>query len=134
MTFWDLHSIVHIPVSDQDPIHFYHASLWDFLMDQHRSRDLYIDISKAHAFLLRMCIQAFTDFHHGSTRERAAIALKYSRCYWGTHYDRLNPGILDKVLEEYDSELWLPSDSSANDTAFILWWKDFLLVWDRFHS
>ena len=31
--FWDLHSIIDIPVSDKKPIHFYHASLQDFLMD-----------------------------------------------------------------------------------------------------
>ena len=84
--FWDLHSIIHIPVSDQDPIRFYHASLWDFLMDRHRSRDLYIEGSKAHSFLLRGCIQTLADSYGGSTLERTAVALPYSGC-WKIHYD-----------------------------------------------
>ena len=137
VVFWDLHSIVRIPVSDKDPIHFYHASLRDFLMDRHRSGNLYIDGSKAHSLLLKMCIQTLTDFHGGVTRERAAVALQYSWGYCVTHYndgDKLNPGLLDKVLEEYDLETWLPLDSSGYVTAFILWWNDFALLRDRFHS
>jgi hypothetical protein len=137
MIFWDLHSIVHIPVSDKKPIRFYHASLRDFLMDRHRSRNLYIDGSKAHSFLLNLCIQTLTDFHGGSTREKTAVALQYSMDYWVTHYnygDKLDPGILDKVLEEYNPETWLPLDSSADAAAFISWWNDFALLRDRFHS
>ena len=135
MVFWDLHSIVHIPVSDKDPIHFYHASLRDFLMDRHRSCNLYTDGFKAHSFLLKMCIQTLTDFHGGSTP--AVVALQYSRDYWATHYnygDKLDPGILDKVLEEYNPEILLPLDSSAHAPAFISWWNNFVLLRDRFHS
>ena len=135
--FWDLHSIVHIPVSDNDSIHFYHASLRDFLMDRHRSHNLYIDGSKAHSFLLKMCIRTLIDFHGGCTWERIAVALKYSMNYWTTHYDygdKLDPGTLDKVLEKYDLETWLPLDSSASFDAFISWWNDFALMRGRFHS
>ena len=139
MIFWDLHSIVHIPVSDKDPIRFHHASLRDFLMDRHRSRNLYIDGVKAQSFLLRMCIQTLADFHGGSTRERTAkVALEYSRDYWATHYnygDKLDPGALDKVLEEYDPETWLPLDDLANILAFIPYqWNDLALLRDRLHS
>ena len=138
MVFWDLHSIVHIPVSDKDPIHFYHASLRDFLMDRHRSRNLYIDGSKAHCFLLKMCFQTLDDFHGGSTRKGTVVALKYSRHYWVTHYnhgDKLDPGALDKVLEEYNPDKWLPLDISADVTAFIsCQWNDFALLWDCLHS
>ena len=134
--FWDLHSIVRIPFDDKEPIHFYHASLRDFLMDRHRSGNLYIDGSKAHSFLLKMCIQTLADFYGGSTQKRTAVALPYSK-YWVTHYDygdKLDPGSLDEVLEEYDPETWLPLDSSADVTAFTSWWNDFALLRDRFHS
>ena len=135
--FWDLHSIVRLPVSDKNPIHFYHASLRDFLVDRHRSRDLYIDGSKAHSFLLKVCIQTLTDFHGGSTRETTAVALRYSRAHWVLHYnfgDTLDPGALDNVLEKYDPETWLPLDSSADDSAFISWWNGFALLRDRLHG
>ena len=135
--FWDLHSIVHIPDSDKDPIHFYHASLRDFLMDRHRSRNLYIDGSKAHSLLLKRCIQILVDFHGGSTQEGTAVALQYSMDYWITHFnfgDKLGPGTLDKVLEGYDLETWLPLDSSVDVAAFRSWWNGFGLLRDRFHS
>ena len=130
MIFWDLHSIVHIPVSDKNPIHFYHASLRDFLMNRHRSGDLYIEGSKAHSFLLKMCIQTLTDSHGGSTRERTAVALQYSRRYWVNHFyrgDKLDPGALDKVLEEYHPETW-------DVTAFLSWWNKFMLLPNRLVS
>ena len=75
------------------------------------------DGSKAHSFLLKVCIQTLTDFHGGSTRETTAVALRYSRAHWVLHYnfgDTLDPGTLDNVLEKYDPETWLPLDSSAN--------------------
>ena len=104
-------------------------------MDRHRSGNLYTDGVKAHSFLLKMCIETLADFHRGSTP--AVAALKYSRDYWATHYnygDKLDPGILDKVLEEYDPETWLPLDSSADNTAFLSWWNNFGLLQDRLHS
>ena len=137
MIFWDLHSIIHIPVSDKHPIHFYHASLRDFLMDRHRSGDLYIDGFKTHSFLLKICIQTLTNFHGGSTRERTAVALQYSMSYWVIHFyggDKLDPGALDNVLEEYHPETWLPLDSSTDNTAFLSWWNHFALLWARLHS
>ena len=137
MLFWDLHSIVHIPVSDKYPIHFYHASFRDFLMDQHTSRDLYIDGSKAHSFLLRRCIQTLTDFHGGSFRERTVVASRYCMDYWATRYnhgDQLDPGVLDKVLEEYDPETWLPLHSSGHNSASISWYNHFVLLRERLHS
>ena len=137
MIFWDLHSIVHIPVSDEDPIRFYHASLRDFLMNRHRSGNLYIDGSKAHTLLLKMCFQTLAVFHGGSTRGRTAIALFYSVDHWATHYGyghKLDPSTLDNVLEEYDLETWLPLSNSVSATAFLLWWNHFMFLRDRFHS
>ena len=88
---------------------------------------------KVHS-LLKMCFQTLTDFHAGSIRERTVIALQYSRSNLTTHYNdghRLNPGISDEVLEEYD---WLPLNCLAEDSAFISWWNDFALLRDRFHG
>ena len=106
-------------------------------MDRHRSRDLYIDGSKAHSFLLKLCIQTLTDFHGGSTQERTAVALQYSRNFWVTHYnysDKLDPGALDKVLEEYDPEMLLPLAYSTSVNALISWWNNFALLQDHLHS
>ena len=132
--FWDLHSIVDIPVSDNDPIRLYHASFRDFLVDRHRSHNLYIDSSQAHSFLLEMCIRTLTDFHGGCTQKRTVVALKYSTNYWVTHYDygdKLDPGTLDRVLEKYDPETWLPLTPFD---AFISWWNGFSPMRGRLHS
>ena len=136
MIFWDLHSIVHIPVSEKSPIQFYHASLRDFLMDRHRSHNLYIDGVKAHSFLLKMCIQTLANFYGASTWEKTAVAVEYSSHYWVNHYnygDKLDPGALDKVLAEYNPETWLPLHNSANIFFFISWWNDLAVLRDRSH-
>ena len=136
MIFWDLHSILHIPVSVKNPIYFYHASFRDFLMDRHRSGNLYIDGSKAHSLLLEMCILTLADFHDEFTQERTVVALEYSRDNWVTHYnygDKLDPGALDEILGACNPETWLPLDSSADAIAFRLWRNNFTLLPDRFH-
>ena len=132
--FWDLHSIVQIPVSDKNPIHFYHASLRDFLTDLYRSGNLYIDKSKIHLYLLKKCVQTLTDFHGGSTREGTAAAVEYSKDYWTTHYKCCAQlDTLDKVLEEHDPQTWLSLSKSASSNAFLLWRDDLMLLRDRFH-
>ena len=52
--FLDMQSIVRVPVpsnQDVEELRFYHASFSDFLLDQSRSGDYFIDIGKAHAHL-----------------------------------------------------------------------------------
>ena len=50
--FLDMQSIVHVPgLSSFEELRFYHASFPDFLLDQSRSREYFIDIGKAHAHL-----------------------------------------------------------------------------------
>jgi hypothetical protein len=53
LLFWDLHSIIYIPASRTESIHFYYASFGDYLMDRHRSKDLHIDEHVAHSLLLK---------------------------------------------------------------------------------
>ena len=49
----DMQSIVHVPEeSSSGELYFYHASFPDFLLDQSRSREYFIDIGKAHAHLI----------------------------------------------------------------------------------
>ena len=136
--FWDLHSIIHIPVCQKDPIYFYHASFRDFLTDRHRSGSLYVDEFKARSFLLKLCIQTLSDFYGGSTQKITPIALQYSRIAWQSHCELdgfdLDYGFLASVLGQFDPETWLPLDSSAEATAFITWWHDFAPFQENLHA
>jgi len=54
--FGDLNSV--IDISDADPrIHILHASLGNFLLDEARSGELYIDPSKIHTTCMHLCFQ-----------------------------------------------------------------------------
>ena len=54
--FGDLNSV--IDISDADPcIHILHASLGDFLLDEARSREFYIDPSRIHTTCMHLCFQ-----------------------------------------------------------------------------
>jgi len=47
-----MQSIVHVPeLSSFEELCFYHASFPDFLLDQSRSREYFIDIERVHAHL-----------------------------------------------------------------------------------
>ena len=135
--FWDLHSIIHIPLCQMDPIYFYHASFQDFLMDRHRLGSFYIDEFKAHSFLLKLCIQTLSDFYGRSTQKITAIALQYSRTTWQSHCELdgfdLDYGFLASILGQFNLETWLPLDSSAEATAFLMWWHDFAPFQENLH-
>jgi len=136
--FWDLHSIIHIPACQKDPIFFYHASFRDFLTDRHRSGRLYVDEVKARSFLLKLCIQTLSDFYGGSTPKRTAIALQYSRSAWRSHCELdgfdLDYDFLADTLGQFDPETWLPLHGSAEATDFIMWWHDFAPFQENLHA
>ena len=136
--FWDLHSIIHIPTCQKDPIFFYHASFRDFLTDRHRSGTLFIDEFKARSFLLKLCIQTLSDFYGGSIQKRTAIALQYSRTAWQGHCELdgfdLDHSFLASALGQFNPETWLPLDGSAEATAFIMWWHDFAPFQENLHA
>ena len=97
LSFWDLHSIIHVPASETDSIRFYHASFRDYLVDHHRSKDLYIDEHLAQSFLLTLCMRQLCN----PTR---SPAMDYSWKSWTNHYkrgDSLKPGSLDTLLENF---------------------------------
>ena len=135
--FWDLHSIVHVPVSHDRPINFYHASFRDFLLDRHRAGNLFVDACAVHQLLLKMCIQALSA-RSRKRRTRTNSIEQYSTQHWLTHYlrgDDLNPGFLDKILEKSNLEIWLPKLRKSDSVSdFVSWWDDFAAVRGRFHS
>jgi hypothetical protein len=136
--FWDLHSIIHIPDCQKDPIRFYHASFRDFLTDRHRSGSLYVDEVEARTFLLKLCIQTLSDFYGGSTRERTDIAVQYSRTAWQSLCELdgfdLDYDFLARVLRQFNPKTWLPLDGSAEASAFIMWWHDFAPFQENLHA
>ncbi|KAF7980062.1 hypothetical protein HWV62_39842 [Athelia sp. TMB] len=52
-----IQSIIHIPANDNHPIQLNHASLRDFLVDESRSNDLFIDPPIAHASIFAVCVK-----------------------------------------------------------------------------
>ena len=100
--FWDLHSIVHVPISRTDTIRFYHASFRDYLMDPHRSKDLHIDEYPVQAFLLKSCMQQLCNTYDFIITDNLSPAQDYSLKSWSEHYirgDSLKMGSLDSFLE-----------------------------------
>ena len=64
LTLSDLHSIIAVPVSpdDETPLHFYHASLGDCLLDHSRSGDnFFIDPGLAHRQIAMLIIKTLTN-------------------------------------------------------------------------
>ena len=113
LLFWDLHSIIHVPVSSTDTIHFYHASFRDYLMDHHRSKDVHIDEYPVQSFLLKSCMQQLCKAPD-SAFATMSPALEYSWKSWSSHYirgDSLKMGSLDSFLENLKS-LFFPRYSN----------------------
>ena len=121
LLFWDLHSIIHVPVSRSDPIGFYHASLRDYLFDRYRSKDLHIDEYPIQSFLLKACMQQLCN---AST----SPALEYSRMSWVNHYmrgDSLKTGSLDTLLKNFKPSAWQGSNIEDQTTIpdLLYWWS-----------
>ena len=123
LLFWDLHSIIHVPGSKTDTIHFYHASFRDYLVDHHRSKDLHIDEYPVQSFLLKSCMQQLCDASHSTM----SSALAYSQNSWSNHYirgDSLKPGSLDSLLENL-KPLACQGSNIKNQTPIpdlLYWW------------
>ncbi|KIJ97666.1 hypothetical protein K443DRAFT_9740 [Laccaria amethystina LaAM-08-1] len=123
LLFWDLHSIIHVPVSNTDQLHFHHASFSDFLMDKHRSGTLHIDEFKAHLYLLESCIRNICDAlntNPSSFEDGKLCALQYSLSFWSYHFvcancimNNIHPG----------KWKWSPDDSDISNLA--KWWNFF---------
>ena len=130
--FWHLHSIIHVPVSRGDPIHFYHASFRDFLVDQHRSGDLHINEHAAHSLLLKSCMHLLSA--DPVPQQGSGGALTYSRTSWSIHYSRGNsikPESLDSLLSTF-----IPSEhlDSTALTKLAYWWSIYGQVRSDWHD
>ena len=121
LLFWDLHSLIHVPVSSTDPIRFYHASFRDYLVDHHRSKDLHIGEHLVQSFLLKTCMRHFCNVTRGP-------AMDYSTKSWIKHYrrgDSLKPGSLDTLLENCKPSAFQSSniDHQAAIRDIFYWWN-----------
>ena len=121
LLFWDLHSIIHVPVSRTDTIHFYHASFRDYLVDHHRSKDLYIDEHSAQSLLLKSCMRQLCN-------ATMSPAMGYSQKSWINHYrrgDSLKMGSLDTLLEHFKPSGCQGSNIDHQTTIpdLLYWWS-----------
>ena len=120
LLFWDVHSIIHVPVSSTDTIRFYHASFRDYLVDHHRSKDLHIDEHPVQSFLLKSCMQQLCN-------ATMSPAMEYSRKSWSNHYirgDSLKMGSLDTLLKNF-MHLACQGTNMENQTTtpdVLYWW------------
>ena len=125
LLFWDLHSIIYIPDFKSDPIHFYHASFRDFLVDCRRSEHLQIDEHAAHSLLLKSCMRHLPDA--SIYRSMCSIVEEYSRDCWWKHYSRGNSikeGSLDSILQAFKPNTGCLSFSASTPrTRLIYWWS-----------
>jgi len=127
LLFWDLHSIIQVPVSRKDPISFYHASFRDYLVDRHRSKDLHINEHSVQSFLLKTCTGHICNASHAAFAAPSP-ALEYSRKSLSNHYirgDSLKTGSLDTLLETYLKPLACQDSNIGNQTTIpglLYWW------------
>jgi hypothetical protein len=75
------HSVLIIPEDDLGSIRPYHASLWEFLMDESRSRDFCCDPAQSHASIAIQCLQAVTDsLGTSAAPPEYAVVAWYAHC------------------------------------------------------
>jgi len=132
LLFWDLHSIIHVPVSRSDPIHFYHASFRDFLVDRHRSGDLHINEHVAHSLLLKSCMHLLSA--DPALQRGSGGALIYSSKSWSSHYSRGNAikaESLDGLLKTF---IPLELFDSTVLTKLAYWWTTYGQVRSDWHD
>ena len=138
MLFWDLHSIVHVPISRTDIIRFYHASFGDYLVDHHRSKDFHIDEYPVQAFLLKSCMHQLCNAPD-SAFATMSPALEYSRKSWSKHYirgDSLQMGSLDSFLENF-KPLFCQSSNLKSKTVspdLVYWGSIYCPVRSKIHQ
>lgn len=135
LLFWDLHSIVHIPASRTESIHFYHASFRDYLMDHHRSEDLHIDEHVSHSLLLESSMRQLSKMHLAEWQVVDEPAMQYSTKSWPHHYSRgdsIMAGTMDGFLQTFR----LNSDLLNHSTTVIrlvYWWEIYGRVQINWH-
>ena len=134
LLFWDLQSIIRVPVSSTDSVHFYHASFRDYLVDHHRSKDLHIDEHSVQFFLLKSCMRRLCN-------ATAGPATKYSQKSWSNHYirgDSLKMGSLDILLENFMHLACrgsnIENQTTTPNTDLMYWWIVYDLTLKKIHD
>jgi hypothetical protein len=91
------HSILIIPDEDDEVIKCYHASLQDFLIDHHRSRDYFIDLEQ-HETITQRCLHVMASgLDHNTISDDP---LWYACQYWCHHFSaRLSSGRVSVITE-----------------------------------
>ena len=135
LLFWDFHSIIHIPSSKTNPIHFYHTSFRDYLVDHHGSGDLHINQHAAHSCLLKSCmLQLSKDPSFWSPGNPVLAYSRKSRSHHYSHGNSIKARSLDGVLESVKP---LYSFSLLHPTAvecLANWWKIYAGALKFWHS
>lgn len=109
-----IQSIIRIPTDDDTPIQLNHTSLRDFLVDQSRSRDLFIDPSEAHSMLALDCVKVMNRTLRQDEFPSEA-APNYAAEYWTVHLNDSHalsgaPQIISAVADFSSSmvvEVWI---------------------------
>lgn len=79
-----IQTIVRIPADDDSPIQLNHTSLRDFLVDQSRSKDLFINPRKAHSILALDCMKLMNRTLR-QDKFPSDTASNYAAHYWLSH-------------------------------------------------
>lgn len=131
LSFWDLHSIIHVPASRTDTIRFYHASFRDYFVDHHRSKDLHFDEHVVQYLLLKSCMQQLCNATIGP-------AMDYSLKSWSNHYtrgDSLLPGSLDTLLKDFKPLAhWGSNNENETIPDLSYWWSIYNPIRTKFDN
>lgn len=79
-----IQTIIHIPADDESPVQLNHTSLRDFLIDENRSKDLFIDPAVAHCTLAVDCVKLMNRTLRQDEFPTDA-APKYAALHWLDH-------------------------------------------------
>lgn len=120
----DMHSIVHVPeLSSFEELRFYHTSFPDFLLDQSRSREYFIDIGKAHAHLVICWWRYWEDRTEYLDRPQNVCIMRTLLHHWTR--STLTPTLLEGLGDINLSELL--DDIHGVDLTNLMEWNSFYL-------
>lgn len=84
ITLCDLHSILSVPDSADEPIEFHHKSLEDYLLDPERSQDLFQSPYDTQVDITMICVMRLTHWDDNSVVDQS-LSFRYAYICWGGH-------------------------------------------------
>lgn len=115
-----IQSIIHIPADNVTPIRLNHTSLRDFLVDNSRSKDLYIDPSAANVALSIDCMKLMNNKLRRDEFPEEGAAVIYAVTEWGKHVNDSAAG--RAAMSELVAVL-----NNFYSSEVIEWWFDVLI-------